>query len=103
MGKEGGLRINVLAVKLLKILEVQRGERLVMRGQSNFLRLMRPEKGARLLTREHSDRPRTSRALQEDRGERSLSSWLTPRYSFFSLGHDESGERSLIDGLPGSF
>ena len=45
----------------------------------------------------------TSRAVQAERGDRSLISRLPPRYNIFSLGQEESGERSLIDGLPGYF
>ena len=32
-----------------------------------------------------------------------MSSRLPPRYNIFRLGQEESGERSLIDGLPSSF
>ena len=43
---------------------------------------------------------RVSRAVQADRGERSLSSLLPQRSNSFSLGQEKSGDRSLIDGPP---
>ena len=46
---------------------------------------------------------RVSRAEQADRGERSSSFLLPLSHNFFSLGQEERGERSLIDGLPTFF
>ena len=46
---------------------------------------------------------RVSRAVQADRGERSLRSLSPCRSRFLSLGQEESGEISLIDGIPGAF
>ena len=71
--------------------------------QKSISRLVRVERGARLVIRRQLSMSKDSRAVQADRGERSLSSLLPLRFRLFSLRQDESGEMSLMDDPPGSF
>ena len=71
-----------------------------MPRHSSILRFERVERGARLVMRGQLLMLRVSTVEQADRGERSLISLFPASHTSFSLGQEKRGEISLIDGLP---
>lgn len=67
--------------------------------QLSLCRFVRVERGARLVMRGQQLMARVLRAVQAVRRERSFISRSPLRYKSFSLLQAESGESSLIDGL----